>query len=156
MATARNRRLRAVNRRLSCEVIPYCIDDTKIALPFLWSSCRDAVLPSMNHPTTSRKYPHNYSRVTTHILQTLLNLTSSKRVDLLSELALLSRKAFWTNRNKQRPKKSSFRCRRKTEVSRENLLEGNEHTAPGLGIKPGLSGPQHQGNTATLPASSWR
>ena len=29
----------------------------------------------------------------------------------------------------------------------------NGHTAPGPGIEPGLSGPQHGGSTATLPAS---
>ncbi len=29
----------------------------------------------------------------------------------------------------------------------------NGHTMPGLGIEPGLSGPQHRGSTAPLPAS---
>ena len=32
--------------------------------------------------------------------------------------------------------------------------KSNGHTAPGLGIEPGLSGPQRRGSTATLPANS--
>ncbi len=56
-------------------------------------------------------------------------------------------------------KKSSFRCRRKTGVPGEKPAEAsldwkpNGHTTPGLGIEPGLSGPRRGGSTATLPAS---
>ncbi len=56
-------------------------------------------------------------------------------------------------------KKPSFRCRRKTRVPGEKPVEAsldwkpNGHTAPGLGIKPGLSGPQRGGSTAALPTT---
>ncbi len=58
-----------------------------------------------------------------------------------------------------RPKKSNFRCRRKTRVPCEKPAEAsvdwkpNGHAAPGLGIEPGLSGSQRQESTTTLPAS---
>ena len=66
-------------------------------------------------------------------------------------------RTLWTNRNGLQ--KSGFRFRGKTRVPGKNPVEAssnqkpNGHAALVLGVEPRLSGPQHWGSTANLPAS---